>query len=296
MKVCNIQEIRTLDKNASENYSIPEKLLMENAGEAAYFIISKEYKTLKNKHFVLFCGVGNNGGDGFVVARKLHSMGASIKIFILGDPKKYSNSAKLNYEIITKLPINIKNTNNIDEIKKSIYHCDGIIDAIFGTGLKREVSGIYKELILFLNNINKKIFSLDIPSGINGDSGAIMGTAIKANFTITFGLPKLGNILYPGYANNGKLCISHISFPPELYNNNSIKVELNEPIELSPKNAELHKKKCGDAIFISGASQYFGAPYFSALSFLKCGGGFFQKKKHAREKTLCAFMAMATKV
>ncbi len=152
--------------------------------------------------------------------------------------------------------------------------CDAIIDALFGTGLIRNIEGVYRDVIQLINGSGKRVFSIDIPSGINGDSGKMMGTAVKADYTITYGTPKIGNVLYPGYEHCGKLYVSHISFPPSLYNKDSLKTEISLPVMLPERNKNAHKGDFGDVLFIAGASNYYGAPYFSALSFLKAGGGY----------------------
>ena len=125
-----------------------------------------------------------------------------------------------------------------------------------------------------INKSGKIVFSLDIPSGVNADTGGIMGTAVEADCTVTFGLPKIGNMLYPGYDLCGKLYVTHISFPPALYDHDAIKVETNEPPGLPLRDSAGHKGDFGEALFIAGASSYFGAPYFAALSFMKAGGGY----------------------
>jgi len=271
MKVSTVEEMRNLDKCSIEECGFPQEILMENAGEAAYFVILKDFG-IKNKRFVIFCGIGNNGGDGLVVARKIYSNGGDVKIYLLGDEKKFKGAAKTNFEIASKIPLNIEHVESIEAVKLDILHSDAIVDAIFGTGLTRNVEGIYKDVIQLINESGKKVFSIDIPSGINGNTGKIMGVAVKSDYTTTYGLPKLGTILYPGYDRCGKLYVSHISFPPSIYD--SIKVETNDPIKLPERDRDAHKGDFGEALFIAGASSYFGAPYFSALSFLKAGGGY----------------------
>ena len=273
MKVSTVGQMRNLDKSAMEEFGISTDLLMENAGQAVYFVILNEFG-IKKKRFVVFCGIGNNGGDGLVVARKIHSNGGEVKVFLLGDEAKFEGVAKRNFEIVSKLPIEISNVASIDSIKSAVLHSDAIVDAIFGTGLAREVNGIYNDVIQLINESQKTVFSIDIPSGINGDTGEMMGIAVKADYTVTFGLPKIGNMLYPGYDHCGKLYVSHISFPPSLYDADSIKVATNNPIELPRRDKEAHKGDFGEVLFIAGASSYLGAPYFSALSFLKAGGGY----------------------
>ena len=272
MKVSRVEEIRNLDRRATEEYGIGEEILMENAGGASYFVILKEFG-VGGKRFVVFCGVGNNGGDGFVIARKLHSMGGDVKVFLLGDRNKMKGAAKTNFDIISRMPIEIRDVESIEQTNEDVCHCDAIVDAIFGTGLVREPSGIYGAAIELINESGKKVFSIDIPSGVNGDTGEVMGTAVKSDYTISYGLPKIGNMLYPGFGLCGKLYVSHISFPPSLYDADSIKVRVNDLVELPERAKDTHKGSYGRALFISGSSSYLGAPYFSALSFLKAGGG-----------------------
>jgi len=273
MKVSRVTEMRALDQYAIEKLAMPQEVLMENAGMSSYFVILNEFG-IRDKKFVVICNIGNNGGDGFVVARKIHSNGGNVKVFILGDVEKFKGAAKTNFDIVSKLPIEIRHIESVESIKSDVLHCDAIVDAIFGTGLTRNVEGLYRDVVQLINKSRKKVFSIDIPSGVNGDTGEIMGIAVKANYTITFGIPKIGNMLFPGYEYCGKLYVTHISFPPSLYNKDSIKVEINNYIEFPPKDKNAHKGDFGEALFIAGASSYFGAPYFSALSFLKAGGGY----------------------
>ena len=273
MKISSVSEMRNLDKTAIEVFGIKEELLMENAGDATYFVISNEYG-IKGKNFLVFCGIGNNGGDGFVIARKIHSNGGKVKVFILGDRAKYKGAAKLNLDIISRIEIEIREVTSIETVKTDIAHTDAIVDAIFGTGLVREVAGVYRDVIELINGSEKTIFSADIPSGVAADSGQVMGVAVKADYTVTFGLPKSGNILFPGHTLCGKLFVTHISFPPVIYDSDALKVALNRPKRLPPRDRNAHKGSVGQVLFIAGASNYFGAPYFSALSFLKAGGGY----------------------
>lgn len=272
MKVCRLAEMRRLDQLASEKYGITQDLLMENAGQAAYETIRDEVG-IRGKRFLIFCGIGNNGGDGLVVARKIHSNGGQVQIYLIGDAAKFKGSAKLNWEIVQKIGLPVKRLKNSAMLKDAGHNCDAIVDAIFGTGLDREVDGVYRETIEWINNSGKPVFSLDIPSGVNGDNGRIMGMSVKANSTITFGLPKLGNLLYPGYEQGGKLSVTHISFPTELHTSKDLKIAVNKPLHLPPRRGDAHKGDCGKVLFIAGAANYYGAPYFAALSFLKAGGG-----------------------
>jgi NAD(P)H-hydrate epimerase len=273
MKIARVEEMRSMDRFAIEKLHIPEEILMENAGLASAFVLNREVG-IRGKKFVVLCGGGNNGGDGFVVARKIHADGGTAKVFVLGDPEKYQGAAKKNFAIISGLPMEMEKVNAVDDILRDILHCDGIVDGLFGTGLDREIGGLYADVIDLINESGKKVLSLDIPSGVNGDTGEVMGIAVKADFTVTFGLPKIGNLLYPGCEMGGDLSVCHISFPPELHDRDDFRIQINNYIALPARNPDGHKGSMGEALVIAGAAAYFGAPYFSALSFLKAGGGY----------------------
>ena len=273
MKISTVQEMRNLDRTAIESHGIPEEILMENAGEAAYFVLLTRFG-LPGRSSLVFCGGGNNGGDGFVVARKILSSGGRVKTFVLGDPEKYRGAAKANLDILRRTGAEVAPLGSAAEAEKDLIHCDTVIDAIFGTGLDREVEGRYADVIGSINRCGRPVLSLDIPSGIHGDTGRIMGTAVRADATVTFGLPKLGNLLYPGYDHGGELFVTHISFPPEMIESANLKVEINHTAPLPPRNPKGHKGTFGDVLFVAGAAAYYGAPCFSALSFLRAGGGY----------------------
>ena len=273
MKLANVDEMRFMDRRAMDKLGISEEILMENAALAAVNLLQKVIG-IRGRKFVVFCGSGNNGGDGLVVARLIHSNGGKVKVFLTGDRKKYRGAAKTNLDIISKLPVEIISLNRAAETRKDVVHCDAVVDAIFGTGLDREVKGIAADVIELINNCAKKVLSLDIPSGVNGNTGAIMGTAVGADYTVTFGLPKTGNLLYPGYELCGKLFVTHISFPPSFTENNNLQIATNDYLALPKRPAEAHKGSMGDVLFIAGAANYYGAPYFAAMSFMKAGGGY----------------------
>ncbi len=273
MKISTVEEMRKLDQAAIQEFGLSDEILMENAGLASYQVIAEEID-VAGVRFLVLCGGGNNGGDGFVVARKLFSNGGNVEILYLGDEKKYRGAARKNYEIAQKLGIPLKKLNSLEELDQSLGRCEVVIDALLGTGLDREVEGFYREVICRVNETDKIVVSLDIPSGINGNNGLEMGEAIWADFTITFGLPKVGNLLYPGFSHGGYLFVSHISFPPQLTQRQQIKTEVNLPPFLPERAEDGHKGDFGDVLFVAGASSYYGAPYFAAKSFLKAGGGY----------------------
>ena len=273
MKLASVEEMRLMDRHCLEKLGIAEEILMENAALASIALLQRKIG-IRDKKFIVFCGSGNNGGDGLVIARLIHSHGGRTKVFLLGDKNKFRGAAQTNMAIIDKLPIEVLKLENSAAAKKDVAHCDMIIDAIFGTGLDRPVTGLAADIIALTNKSKKKVLSLDIPSGVNGNTGEVMGVAVKADYTATFGLPKIGNMLYPGYELCGELFVSHISFPPSLTENNDLQIATNDYVALPKRQAEAYKGSVGDVLFIAGAANYYGAPYFAAMSFLKAGGGY----------------------
>jgi ADP-dependent NAD(P)H-hydrate dehydratase / NAD(P)H-hydrate epimerase len=287
MKVSTVAEMRALDRTAIEQYGIVAELLMENAGHAVHFVLLNEFG-IESKRFLVFCGLGNNGGDGLVVARKIQSNGGAVKVFVLGDPARFKGAARLNAGIVSRLPIEVQQLESVETLETDLAHCDAIVDAILGTGITREVEGLYRDVIESIHRSGKPVFSVDIPSGVHGDTGQVMGTAVRADYTVTFGLPKLGNVLFPGYDLGGRLYVSHLSFPPSMTAADSLKVEINRSLPLPPRRGDAHKGSFGQVLFIAGAAGYYGAPYFAAMSFLKAGGGY---SRLAAPRSITPFLA-----
>lgn len=273
MKVSRVSEMREMDRHAIETYGIPETLLMENAGHGAFRVL-QERMGVENRRIAIFCGGGNNGGDGLVVARKIHSAGGTPDVILLSSPEKYSGAAAANWEIIRQLPISARKMESPKDAIDALQSADAVVDAIFGTGLDRDVEGRYRDVIQHINTAEKPVMSLDIPSGVHGDTGQVMGVAVQARWTVTFGLPKTGNLLFPGAHLGGELLVTHISFPPEQYRSDALTLSVNEPSALPPRNPDGHKGIFGDVLFIAGSGSYYGAPFLAAMSFLKSGGGY----------------------
>jgi NAD(P)H-hydrate epimerase len=288
MKISGVAQMRAMDRKAIDAYGIPDEILMENAGRAAFGVLWREWGVAR-KRYVIFCGAGNNAGDGLVVCRHILSNGGIPRVFFVGDPERLKGAARKNLEIVSKLSVHITRVTDTAEINDAVLQADGIVDAIFGTGLDRKVDGIFQGVIERINESGKPVLSLDIPSGVNGDTGAVLGMAVKADHTVTFGLPKRGNILYPGYGLCGALHVTHISFPPPLYDDGAIMVETNDNIPLPEREAAAYKGSVGDVLFIAGAAGYYGAPFFSAMAFLKAGGGY---ARLAAPKTIAPFIAV----
>lgn len=273
MKISRVAEMQQMDRTAIAQLGIPEVVLMENAGQAVFSVLQAEFGIVGRK-FAIVCGTGNNGGDGLVVARKILSARGEPRVWIIGDRAKYKPAARTNLDIAETLNISVRTLETLADLERDLEWCDVAIDGIFGTGLMRDVGGVYREAIATLNATPKPVVSLDIPSGIHGDTGCVMGIAVRAAVTVTFGLPKLGNLLYPGFEYGGQLFTSHISFPPSLYDADELAIALNFPVSLPQRDSQGHKGTFGHYLCVSGAASYYGAPYFAAMAYLKAGGGY----------------------
>jgi hydroxyethylthiazole kinase-like uncharacterized protein yjeF len=273
MKIATVSQMRAMDRRAIEDFGIPETLLMENAGLAAYRVLQDRFP-VNGRRILVLCGSGNNGGDGLVVARKIFSDGGKPQVVLLGDPERYRGAAAVNWKIIQGLDIPVQTYSSPEALDEDLAACRLVVDAILGTGLSKPVRGVYAEVIARVNASRRPVISLDIPSGIHGDTGQIMGAAIHADLTVTFGLPKVGNLLYPGFANGGDLFVTRISFPPAVTRSSEPAIAINAPPPLPARDPAGHKGAFGDALFICGAAGYFGAPFLAAMALLKSGGGY----------------------
>lgn len=213
MKIIKSSLMREIDKYAVDAIKIPSILLMENAGLGIVNAIDLN----KYNNFTIVCGTGNNGGDGLVVARQLLVRGKKVEVFIIGNTKKGSKDFLINYSILNNMGIKMKNivsNSDLEILENSLRENDLTIDAIFGLGLNRNIEGICFDLISFINKYSKKIYSVDIPSGINGNTGAIMSIAIKADKTLTLHLPKIGLLDREGFT--GEILVIPIGIPSDL--------------------------------------------------------------------------------
>ncbi len=265
--------MREMDRAAIERYGIAESLLMENAGRAAFDVLAGKAE-LRDRRVVVVCGGGNNGGDGLVVARHIASAGGDVVVLLLSDADRYGGASRINYEAVCALGIPVVRVTSADAPAGPIAKADVLVDALLGTGIDRTVEGVYADAIAAMNRSEARVLSIDIPSGVNGDTGQVMGAAVRADWTVTFGLPKAGNLLLPGWAMGGELFVSHISFPPALYESGDLRVAINTPIVPPARDVDGHKGSFGQALFVAGAANYYGAPYFCAMSYLKAGGGY----------------------
>jgi NAD(P)H-hydrate epimerase len=273
MHIATVAQMRAMDRAAIDRFGIAELQLMENAGSAAYRVMAERWGVWGNRYLVL-CGPGNNGGDGFVVARKILADGGEPVVALLGEPARYQGAAAANLEILRRLGLTVTHLEDAEALEPLLCGCDGVVDALLGTGLSKPVSGLFAAVIEAVNASGRPVLSLDIPSGVNGDNGQIMGTAVKAHLTVTFGLPKAGNLLFPGFARGGELFVTHIGLPPDLTAACDLQLAVNGPPPLPRRDPAGYKGSFGDALFIAGSEGYYGAPVLAATAMLKAGGGY----------------------
>ncbi|MBU0899241.1 NAD(P)H-hydrate epimerase, partial [bacterium] len=280
MKVANVNQMYEIDKMATEKYFMPSIILMENAGIKSIESLHQLFPDLKFKKVAVFVGPGNNGGDGLVIARHLFNQDISVEVFLMMDEEKAKGIAETNLKIVKSLKIPIRKANSIENFQKEkdeLFSFDLIIDAILGIGGKERLSDHFVEIINCLNSLKKPIISLDIPSGINGDSGKLLGTSIKATYTFTFGLPKIGMFLSPGINYLGKLLILDLGFPKDLLKDPNLCLNYLEKEDISlllPKRLkDDHKGRCGKIFLLAGSRGMTGAATLSSQAALLTGSG-----------------------
>jgi hydroxyethylthiazole kinase-like uncharacterized protein yjeF len=212
-KIITSQEAKAIDRNAREKLGISPLVLMENAGRAVAEESSRVLK--KHKRVAVFCGKGNNGGDGFVAARHLLTRGVKPYIFLAGRVEEVRNEARENLEIIVNLRQKIVELteNKLYLAKRVLSRNSLIIDALLGVGLKGEVRGVYRGLIEMINASKKYVLSVDIPSGLDANTGRILGNGVKANKTVTFVAKKKGMTKGEGPRYCGKVIVADLGIP-----------------------------------------------------------------------------------
>ncbi len=216
MRYVTASEMRKIDRAAAEEYGIPPILLMENAGRSVAEEASRLLKQKKGAKISIVCGKGNNGGDGLCAARHLDNIGFEVRVWLIGNTFNLSHDAAANYKIITKMGIPIafvESKESTGALCREIKRSDLLIDAIFGTGLSRNVEEPYRSVINAINESKKPVLAVDIPSGLNADSGKVLGTCVKANVTVTLGLPKRAFRDKKTHAWTGEIVVADISIP-----------------------------------------------------------------------------------
>ncbi|MFO0752588.1 MAG: NAD(P)H-hydrate dehydratase [Thermodesulfovibrionales bacterium] len=271
MKVATAQEMREIDRIAIEEYGIPGPVLMERAGLA---VARKVRELFPRKKTVVLCGSGNNGGDGLAAARELFNRGAAVQVFLLAKKDSLSPDCAAQYRIAKKmdLPVAFCRTVETEELRDAV-----VIDALFGTGLGRPVQGELARLFSLVNTTDVPVVSVDIPSGISSDTGEVVGEAIAADYTVTFGLPKRGHLLYPGAGYTGTLFVEDIGFPSSLLAADALSVERvdRESVAgmIAPRRRNSYKGDYGHVLVVAGSRGKTGAALMTAQACLRSGAG-----------------------
>ncbi len=280
MYLVTASEMREMDHQTIESFGLPGRILMENAGRGATRFFLEQFEGVENKKIAVVAGRGNNGGDGFVIARYLAQKGIRVTVFLLSQSLKVKGDAAANLKLLAPLDvqvIEIPDHTTFSAHKIAMRHHDIWVDAIFGTGLKSEIKGFFNEIIDFINHSNKPIFSVDIPSGLNSDTGQPCGTCIRAHATATFAFAKTGHILYPGAIYTGALEIVDIGIPPYIANKvRPLQYLLTlEQIRtvFQPRPLDAHKGNTGHLLVVAGSPGKTGAAAMTAISALRAGSG-----------------------
>lgn len=280
MKLLSADQMRELDRCAIEDYAVAGIVLMENAGRGAAEIVDRRYRHLLPGSILVVAGKGNNGGDGYVMARHLENCGWQVETLVLASRAEIGGDAEKNLSILERSHCSVKHATTNTEIDAVLQQCSGvvvIIDAIFGNGLKSPVRGHYLHAIRRLNALSIPIVAADLPSGVDATTGAILGEAIDADCSITFAFAKMGQVNYPARRYGGELFVVDIGMPQQLQKSVSdqyILVDDAQAQSLLPfRPTDGHKGTFGHVLVVAGSTGKGGAAQMSAVACLRSGGG-----------------------
>ena len=283
MKILTAAQTREVDRLTTERHGIPSLTLMENAGKSVVAFVKQRFATLGRRRIVILCGKGNNGGDGFVVARHLLEMGARAAVYLFAEPTEVRGDAAVNLkrwqDAARDLRI-IRDGNEWQAAKAALTSADIIVDALLGTGVRGPVEGLLRETIEDVNRrrADAAVVAVDIPSGLSADTGEPQGAAVGANYTVTFTAPKIGFFLGSAAQRVGQLIVRDIGSPPELVEEvGKGHLRWLEPRELTqfaiPRSPEGHKGDYGHALIVAGSVGKSGAAVLASWAALRVGAG-----------------------
>jgi NAD(P)H-hydrate epimerase len=277
MKLLTAAEMRELDRRAIAEVGIPSLVLMENAGRSTYQVLRREFPELSGEVAVL-AGRGNNGGDGFVVARYLANAGTPVAVFLLGRRDQVGGDARVNLEILAHQGlevVEILEESHLQAALDRLARAGLIVDALLGTGLNSPVTGLLASLIHQVNHLKRQVLAVDLPSGLSADTGEALGVAVKADVTVTCGWPKIGLIMAPGRGYVGRLWQADLSVPPDLAR--EAKVSMAEARELRgllpPRPWDSNKGTFGHLLVLAGSEGKTGAAALASRGGLRAGAG-----------------------
>jgi hydroxyethylthiazole kinase-like uncharacterized protein yjeF len=282
MKILTAAQMSEVDRLTSEIYSIPSMLLMENAGRSVTDELARAVPGIENKRILIFCGKGNNGGDGLVIARYLALRGGKPVILLFCDPASLKGDPRKNWEIVRAMGIETLDAGapgRARTLLKKMTAPDVIVDALFGTGLSKPIGSEFRFPVQWINGCTEKTFvvSVDIPSGLFADSASVPGPAVKAHLTVTFTALKLALVMPPAAERAGKVIISEIGSPASLIDKPEHNAELIDPAFLRgalPLRArDSHKGTFGHLHVVAGSRGKSGAALMTGLAALRSGAG-----------------------
>ena len=266
------EQILKIEEKTKQEAGIPEMVLMERAALQVADLICSRYE--RTKRVLCLCGCGNNGGDGVAVARILYERGWQVSYTIVGNQEKMTPALKSQVETARVSNVRYK---EFEYIRQQDDGYDIVVDALFGTGISREIGGVFLQAIQWAVGQTEHIVSVDIPSGVSGDTGQIMGTAVKAEVTVTVGVNKPGLILYPGRSYAGEVKLVDIGYPSALvdkvkpfayyYEKEDIRKKL------PPRPAYSNKGTFGKVLVAAGSETMCGACLMAAAAAYKMGAG-----------------------
>ena len=281
MKLVTAKEMKALDVQAQNDYAMPGILLMDNAAQAVAEAVHEALTALEGERVVIFCGGGNNGGDGLGAARWLQSYGVSVRAFVVGAAlDAVQGDAALELAMFTKAGGRVEALSTEDDwvlAELAASKADVLVDALLGTGFHGELEGDVLRACELLNKSEKYILAVDVPTGVNADNGAVSENAVRADHTVTMALVKTGLLLYPGREYCGDIELADISMPVKLVEEyQSDKYRLTDEIvrELLPlRKANAHKGDAGRVVICAGSPGYTGAAALASDAAVKAGAG-----------------------
>jgi len=281
MRVLNSSQMREADRRTIEEIGIPSLVLMENAGRQVVAAMEAIYTDLAERHVGVLCGRGNNGGDGFVVARTLAQRGVAVSVFLIGQVSDVRGDARVNLDILGRLGLTVVEVADGQawELHVSeVRDCSLIVDAIFGTGLNAPVTGLIESVITDINASTIPVVSVDLPSGLSADTSDTIGESIEAGTTVTLAAPKLPLVLMPAETRAGDIVIADIGIPVDVIDAvDGPRVELltrSGTRELvTPRVPDSHKGDYGHVLIVAGSLGKTGAAHLSGVGALRSGAG-----------------------
>ncbi len=277
MKIATAQQIRNIDRRAIREFGIPGTVLMENAASAVMAEMENYFDGLSHLKIGIVCGKGNNGGDGLALARRLSIRGVAVRVALLSSFSAVTGEAKINLAVLRRMDVDIVQNAAARSLADIFLWSDVLVDAVLGVGLSSPLKGVYAQAVNGMNDAGKHIIAVDIPTGIDADTGAVMGTAVKADLTVTMALLKRGLVLYPGALHAGTVRIADIGIPAGAVEKENIPLTLLDRGSawgvLVPRQRDAHKGDYGHLMVVGGSPGKAGAAAMAARGALRTGAG-----------------------